>query len=128
MASIRPQAEETHDLEKGKSPRTFAIATLNVQDVNVIVVLPDASLEATSEHERQQLYWTLQRSAASANLAGNIVLVWQERSGRTKFIAPPAQHAFFRIMKYDQLRGQINGTLACEERTCFGDLPALPSA
>jgi hypothetical protein len=128
VASIRPQAEETHDLEKGKSPRTFAIATLNVQDVNVIVVLPDASLEATSEHERQQLYWTLQRSAASANLAGNIVLIWQERSGATKFIAPPAQHPFFQIMKYDQLRAQINGILACEECPSVGDLLANGSA
>jgi hypothetical protein len=115
-----------HDLETGKSSRNFPIATLNVQDVNVILVFPDGSLEARSQNERQQLYSALQSSAASANLAGNIVLIWQERSGRTKFIAPPAQHAFFRIMKYDQLRAQIDATLACEECPCFGDFTGIP--
>ena len=103
-----------HDLENGKSSRIFAIAALDFYDVNVVIVLPDESLEVESEDERQQLYAKLQQSAASANLAGNIVLVWQERSGSTKFIAPPAQHAFFRILKYDQLRAQVNGTLECE--------------
>jgi hypothetical protein len=117
-----------HDLEKGKSSRNFPVARLNVQDVDVIVVFTDRSLEARSEHERQQLYSALQSSAVSANLPGNIVLIWQGRSGRTKFIAPPAQHAFFRIMKYDQLRAQINATLACEECLCFGDSPAIASA
>jgi hypothetical protein len=111
-----------HDLENGKSPRKFAIAALDLYDVNVIIVLLDGSLEARSKEDRQQLYWNLQESAASANLAGNVVLVWQERSGSTKFIAPPAQHAFFRILKYEQLRAQVNGTLECKECRWLGDL------
>jgi len=117
-----------HELENGTQSSQFAIATLNVQDVNVIVVFPDGSLEATSEEQRQELYWNLQSSAASAGLAGNIVLVWQERSGGTKFIAPPEQHAFFRVMKYDQLRAQINGVLVSKECPRFGDITANGSA
>jgi hypothetical protein len=117
-----------HDLENGKSSRNFPIAMLNVQDVNVIVVFADGCLEAASEHERQQLYGALQSSAVSANLPGNVVLVWQERSGATKFIAPPAQHPISESSKYDQLRAQTNGVLACYECSPLRDLPANGSA
>ena len=50
---------------------------------------------------------------AQAGLDGNIVVVWPDEFGRTRFLAPPEQHAFFQIVDYDQLRAQINGTLRC---------------
>ena len=57
MASVRYAAEDMDELENGKSSSQFAIATLDVQDVHVILVFPDGSLEAGSEEQRQQLYW-----------------------------------------------------------------------
>ncbi len=33
--------------------------------------------------------------------------VWEDSSGRLRFLAPPEQAPFFRAMKYDQLRAQI---------------------
>jgi hypothetical protein len=93
---------------------TFPIANLNLLDVNVILVFPDHNLESKSNEELQDFYWKLQRAATDSDLPGNIVLVWQDQSGRTKFVAPPPQHAFFRAIKYEQLRAQINGSLPCD--------------
>jgi hypothetical protein len=60
-----------------------------------------------------ELYGALQRSAQQAGLAGNVVAVWPDEFGRTRFIAPQQQHAFFQAVSYDQLRAQVNTTLAC---------------
>ena len=93
---------------------TFPIASLNFLDVNVVIVFAGQNLESAPQQELQDFYWKLQRAATDADLAGNIVLVWQDPSGRTKFVAPPPQHAFFRAIKYEQLRAQINGSLPCD--------------
>jgi hypothetical protein len=84
----------------------FEIAHLNVQDVKVVVVFVDGA-SAPSQYE------SLQAAAAQAGLDGNIVVVWPDEFGRTRFLAPQEQHAFFQIVDYDQLRAQISGTLRC---------------
>ena len=55
----------------------------------------------------------LQAAAARAGLAGQVVLVWQDAQGRTRFFAPREQHAFFQIVNYRQLLAQANRTLEC---------------
>jgi hypothetical protein len=82
------------------------IAHLNLQDVKVVVVFVDRAPE-------RKTYAELERAAAQAGLVGNVVAVWVDEFGRTRFLAPPPQHAFFQIVDYDQLRAQINGTLRC---------------
>ena len=44
--------------------------------------------------------------ASKAALGGPNALVWEDREGRMRFIAPPEQRRFFEVMKYDQLRAQ----------------------
>ena len=83
---------------------TLDVAQLNIQDVKVLVVF----LERRPQPE---LYETLQRRAKQAGLEGNVVAVWPDEFGRTRFLAPPEQHAFFQIAGYDQLRAQVSGTL-----------------
>jgi hypothetical protein len=58
-----------------------------------------------------ELYQELQRAVTEAGLEGNVVAVWPDEFGRTRFLAPPEQHPFFQIAGYDQLRAQITGTL-----------------
>ena len=36
-----------------------------------------------------------------------VVWVWRNAEERTEFIAPPEQRPFFELMKYDQLRAQM---------------------
>jgi hypothetical protein len=46
-------------------------------------------------------------------MLGDVVLVWRDQYGTMKFIAPPQQHPFFQIVKYEQLYAQVTGTIAC---------------
>jgi len=92
---------------------TFQVAHLNIQSVNVIVVFLASAFEHKSPQDQRTIHAALQVSATSAGLAGNVVLVWLDQYGRTKFIAPPQQHPFFRTATYQQLYMQINRTLTC---------------
>ena len=89
---------------------TLPIANLTIDDVGITVVFADEALDHGSGDTRA-LYRELQQEASRKGLEGDIVLMWRD-GGRTRFLAQPAQHAFLRIMKYDQLRAQVNGTLA----------------
>ena len=80
----------------------------------MLIVFLEAGLHLkASPTARQDLYRTLQSSAAGAGRKGDVVAVWQDEFGRTRFIAPAQQHPFFQIVSYDQLYAQVNGTLAC---------------
>jgi hypothetical protein len=91
------------------SSEGFEIAHLDLQDVKVVVVFLDGIADPQVYARRH--YAELKSAAAQAGLDGNIVAVWPDELGRTRFLAPPEQHAFFQIADYDQLRAQINGTL-----------------
>ena len=85
---------------------SFDTAHMNVMDVYVVVVFLDHRPHA-------EFYGRLQSSAKQAGLAGEVVAVWPDEMGRTRFLAPQEMHAFFRVVGYDQLRAQINTTLQC---------------
>ncbi len=80
-----------------------------------MVVLLDAPVAApfdTGTLEQKRLrHAALQDCAVRAGLAGTVAVVWQDTQGRTRFLAPPEQHAFFQIVSYAQLRAQVNRTL-----------------
>jgi hypothetical protein len=85
---------------------SYDVAHLNIRDVRVVVVFlaqrPDADF-----------YGALQSSAKLAGLMGDVVAVWPDEFGRTRFLGLPERHAFFEVAGYDQLRAQINATLHC---------------
>jgi hypothetical protein len=74
--------------------------------VKVVVIFSDHAADAST-------YAALQRAASLAELAGDVVAVWPDEFGRTRFMAAPQYHAFLRIIDYAQLRAQINGTILC---------------
>jgi len=80
------------------------VAAMDVQDVKVVVVFVDG-------RPAEDAFQELQRRAKLAGLEGNMVAVWPDEFGRTRFLAPPEQHAFFQAVSYRQLRAQISGTL-----------------
>ncbi|MCE5306076.1 MAG: hypothetical protein LLG20_00380 [Acidobacteriales bacterium] len=92
---------------------TFQVAHLNIQNVNLVVIFLNTAFDSKSPQEQQTIHMTLQAAATSAGLAGNVVPVWLDPFGRTKFIAPPQQHPFFRSASYEQLYAQVNRTLTC---------------
>ena len=93
---------------------TYDAARFEIQDVELLIVFlePDLHLTTTSD-ERLARHRALESSAAAAGFAGNVVAVWADRWGRTRFIAPPEQHAFFQVVSYAQLHAQANTTLSC---------------
>ena len=81
------------------------VAAMDVQDVKVVVVFVE-------ERPTPDQYRDLEQRVKQARLEGNVVAVWPDEFGRTRFLAPPEQHPFFQVVSYDQLRAQISGTLA----------------
>jgi len=84
--------------------RSFETAQIDIMDVPVVLVFVD-------ERPTRALYALLQKSASEAGLRGEVVAIWPDEIGRTRFLAPPEFHAFFRVAGYDQLRAQINTIL-----------------
>jgi hypothetical protein len=87
--------------------RSFEIASLSILDVKVVVVFLDRPADAFT-------HAALRSAAERAGLDSGIVAVWPDEFGRTRFLAPPEQHAFFQVVGYDQLRAQINGSLGLD--------------
>ena len=85
---------------------SFDTAQMNIMDVHLVVVFLDP-------RPAPELYGRLQSSAKQAGLAGQVVAVWPDEMGRTRFLTPQEMHAFFRVVGYDQLRAQINTTRQC---------------
>jgi hypothetical protein len=75
----------------------FPVARFAINDVDLMVVF----VEDTGQ-DKHEIYAALYPSDGS-----NLVLVWQDQYGRTRFIAPPEQHPFLQVAGYDQLRAQI---------------------
>jgi hypothetical protein len=99
-------------VEQSSEIETLSIASLSILDVKVVVVFLDwAPDQAPGQAIDTDGYAALQRTVSKAGLDGNVVAVWPDEFGRTRFFAPPEQHAFFRVVGYDQLRAQINGQI-----------------
>ena len=71
----------------------------------------ESAFDFKSPQDRSEAYAALQTAAARQGFSGEVVALWEDSGGRTRFIAPPQQQPFFELMKYGQLRAQINGTL-----------------
>jgi hypothetical protein len=82
-----------------------------VQNINVIVIFLNTTFDSKPAAEQHGIQVTLQAAARNAGLAGNVVPVWRDPFGRTKFIAPENQHPFFKSVSYEQLALQINREL-----------------
>lgn len=91
----------------------FPIAHLNLRDVPVVIVFPPNSFDLKTAAERQRIQAAIRICAESAGMPGDVILVWQDQHGTMRFIAPPQQHPFFQIVKYEQLYAQVTGTIAC---------------
>jgi hypothetical protein len=83
---------------------TFEVAQLNIQDIKLVVVFVS---EAPGVETRE----AIDHAASKAGLDGEVVVVWPDEFGRTRFFARETRHEFLRVVGLDQLRAQINATL-----------------
>jgi hypothetical protein len=80
---------------------SFPVARIDIQDVELMIVFVDEASQ-----DKHEIY-----AALSLSTGNNVVVVWQDQFGRTRFIAPPEQHPFLQVAGYDQLRAQVNSKL-----------------
>lgn len=86
---------------------TLEAAQIDIGDVKLAVVFLDRAAAPSD-------YAALERAAAKAGLDGELVAVWADEHGRTRFVAKPERHAFLQTVGYDQLRAQFNAKLALD--------------
>lgn len=87
---------------------------MEIDDFEILVVLLDSSFDARSAEQRRELLAKLKRCASKAGLSGSVVAVWRDEAGRTRFLAPPEQHAFLQIVSYSQLEAQVDRQIQCD--------------
>ena len=71
----------------------------------------DAAFDGLPPSDKANTYAALQTSAVRQGFQGDVVALWEDPQGRTRFIAPAPQHPFFQVVNYGQLRAQVNGTI-----------------
>ena len=94
----------------------FPVARVEIQDVNLTVIFldPIAPMEMSAA-KRMEVFRSLEPLCRQQGFARDVIAVWQDEFGRTRFLAPPQQHAFFQAVSYLQLRAQVNDSLAAPD-------------
>ncbi len=91
---------------------SFDVAHVREQGVDLIIVPLERSFGHKSTEDQNQISAELQ--ATSAGLAGTVVPVWDDGSGRMMFLAPRSFHPFFQSIDLDFVAANINRNLTCE--------------
>src|SRR5215212_9465337 len=93
---------------------TFQVAHLRREGQDVIIVPVDRSFGKRSPAEQARIQEAFQRSAASVDMPGVVVPVWEDDSGRMAFRAPPPWHDFFKSIDMVYVATALNRTLSLE--------------
>jgi hypothetical protein len=95
---------------------TFQVAHLRHDGRDLIVVPVDRSFGKRSPTEQARIQEAFQRSAAAAELAGVVVPVWEDSTGRMAFRAPPPWHDFLKSIDMVYVATALNRSLSLEPR------------
>ena len=93
---------------------TFQVAHLRRDGQDVIIVPVDRSFGIRSPAEQARIQEAFQRSAATADIPGVVVPVWEDASGRMAFRAPPPWHEFFKTIDMVYVATALNRSLSLE--------------
>jgi hypothetical protein len=93
---------------------TFQVAHLRRHGQDVIIVPVDRSFGIRSPAEQARIQEAFQRSAATADIPGVVVPVWEDASGRMAFRAPPPWHEFFKTIDMVYVATALNRSLSLE--------------
>jgi hypothetical protein len=93
---------------------TFQVAHLRRDGQELIIVPVDRSFGKRSASEQARIQEAFQRSAAAAEMAGAVVPVWEDASGRMAFRAPPPWHEFLKSIDMVYVATALNRSLSLE--------------
>lgn len=92
---------------------SYDVAHIREQGVDLIIIPLDSSFDHKVSSEQRRIISGLQLCASSAGLAGTVVPVWEDSSGRMAFIAPQGYHPFFQSIDLSYIARNINRELTC---------------
>ena len=95
---------------------TFQVAHLQRNGQDIIIVPVDRAFGKRSPAEQARIQEAFQRSAVSAEMAGVVVPVWEDASGRMAFRAPPPWHDFLKSIDMVYVATALNRILSLESR------------
>ena len=95
---------------------TFQVAHLRRDGQDIIIVPVDRTFGKRSPAEQARIQEAFQRSAVSAEMAGVVVPVWEDASGRMAFRAPPPWHDFLKSIDMVYVATALNRILSLESR------------
>ncbi len=95
---------------------TFQVAHLRHNGQDIIIVPVDRTFGKRSPAEQARIQEAFQRSAVSAEMAGVVVPVWEDASGRMAFRAPPPWHDFLKSIDMVYVATALNRILSLESR------------
>ena len=95
---------------------TFQVAHLQRDGQDIIIVPVDRTFGKRSPAEQARIQEAFQRSAISVEMAGVVVPVWEDASGRMAFRAPPPWHDFLKSIDMVYVATALNRTLSLESR------------
>jgi hypothetical protein len=95
---------------------TFQVAHLQRDGQDIIIVPVDRTFGKRSPAEQARIQEAFQRSAVSVEMAGVVVPVWEDPSGRMAFRAPPPWHDFLKSIDMVYVATALNRTLSLESR------------
>ncbi|HEX4181379.1 MAG TPA: hypothetical protein VHY32_11365 [Caulobacteraceae bacterium] len=88
------------------------VAHVREQGIDLIICPLDDEFARRPISAQQQAAAEIQRRSSAAGLAGTVVPVWRDPSGRMGFLAPTNWHAFFRSVSLDWVWLNINRQLS----------------
>jgi hypothetical protein len=95
---------------------TFQVAHLRHDGRDLIIVPVDRSFGKRSPTEQARIQEAFQRSAAAVDMAGVVVPVWEDSTGRMAFRAPPPWHEFLKTIDMVYVATALNRSLSLESR------------
>lgn len=104
----------TGALDRASAMRSFHVACITHQGLDVIIVPVDSSFGLRPGAEQARTLEALQRCAAAAEMPGTVAAIWDDGKGRIAFRAPPPLHDFFRGIDMVYVATALNRELACD--------------
>lgn len=89
----------------------YKIAHVKEQGVNLIIIPLDEEFGGQSIEVQRDALAELQERSGAAGLAGTVVPVWEDSSGRMGFLAPQNFQPFFKSLLISQVLASLNGEL-----------------
>jgi hypothetical protein len=86
----------------------YKVAHVKEQGIDLIIIPLESSFGSKPAQDQQEIMAEFQLRASGADLAGTVVPVWLDSSGRMGFVAPQRWHPFFASLTYDRVLASIN--------------------